>query len=296
MLAGALGCSLGCALGLAAAASGPERLSPAANKDQRVEVDARTVLAEAARAYRSEPTHERIVMVVRAGAPDTSIPPTTATTPTPAAPGPVLRREELSVRIDPTTQGPVELRRVASMALELGPLRVASVDGVLIVTHRGSPGTFFRDDLGVAGLPVEGVTIAALRRRLAPVALPSLALASGEGEASLSALLLGDGEGRWERATLDTGRDEPLYELRGVGPDGPVRMTIDARSGRVRTLAFAVRVRSGATGAVGGGEDRVVSVELTITSASPRGREAPIELPDLRARRIVWQVDELVER
>jgi hypothetical protein len=226
-------------------------------------------LTDAHAAYAGEPTAERVRIAIRARAG-------------------ALLREEMVVRIRPGKAGNHEPRRVA---LELGELRVVTVDGTLLATN-------IRNETACYAAEFDGeVTTAVLDRLLPPLPVPQLALAGasdpsagGAGTAEVS-----DGWTPytphivWERGTIDevkrsdvvvlTGRSEPAPD--GSGLSGTVAVAIDVHTGRLRRLEAKL--------ADGDLEltmefDPIATEPAPVWSISETGRTRLKQLSELRAR------------
>jgi len=198
------------------------------------------VLGQLRQAYRSEPVAERMLLTLT----DTL--------------GRVWR-QRITVRVDATD------RDAGVAALDLGRLRVIARGPDVAVTHEDNPRSVWRGTLD--GPP----TAEALSGLLGPLPVPQLALAFGGPDVALLPRAPGLA---WEAAEAPEPRAHQTLVLTGRSRVGGARMTIDARSWRLRSMRVSFERR---------GEPATLELEVEgVPAGDPAGWG-----PDLAGRREV---------
>lgn len=255
----------------------PERARPALaaghGGQPLVPVIPATVLREAADTYRSAVIHERITITLRG----------TGTPGANTGPLRVLRREEVVLRLQPRSFEPGQSLPEA-MQLDLGQVQVWAEGGMLVLTHKLHPGTFYRNDYD----PPLGPTAWA---SLPPLPLPQLAILGYAGEpddpgprvdARAFSPVRGVEVRRWTARPIDPLRDDPPeYRLEGQTDAGVLTLVIAAATGRVRSMTVPLPPPAP--------DAPALELHIEVVPIAP----APIRPPDLSARKLVGSPSEL---
>ncbi|HMN42495.1 MAG TPA: 2-amino-4-hydroxy-6-hydroxymethyldihydropteridine diphosphokinase [Phycisphaerales bacterium] len=187
----------------------------------------REVLLELQQAYRTSPTCERIQVELRVPAPS----PATGTRTT---------RSTISVQLQPPAPSaeadspPI----AATLALELGPLRIFAAAGDLTVIHARDPTSFYRSTIDSTLSP------AVLNAALPQVLIPELDLMAAPADAPVHEFLPYATSIVWESVEVDS-RHPSKRTVRGVCMGGGVggSITLVEQNRRLRSLVIDLPIK-----------------------------------------------------
>lgn len=173
---------------------------------QPIELDPALVLQELYAAYRAGPVADEVLVTIRAGGQE--------------------RQETIRVSLQARRiQPPTEPR----FLLDLGRLRLSAIPGLAVAAQPS-------DSTTCVAWPFEGdPTPDDLARVLPPLPLPQLAIAFGRDDALASPTPYTPGV-TWTSASATDAGAHPTSTLVGHSAAGPITMTMDARTGRLREL------------------------------------------------------------